>query len=140
MASVFGADVPAEAGPSFVADLMYLLSDRIPANAVRTRILFEQPWMSFRCRDALAKRGIGATPFEDEWPALRRHGQLVAAMNATDLIVIMLPKATIDDFVNGHRHSIVEQAVIAVGLKRTVLCNDYTALGTFISRRVEESP
>ena len=140
MAAVFGADVPGEAGPTFVPDALALLREYIPPVDMRPIVLFEQPWMSFRARHEFAKHGVASLPFEDQWPSLKRNSLTVAALNATDLIVIMLPEATINDFTNGHRHSIIEQAVIAMGLKRTVLCNNYTALGTFISRRIEESP
>jgi hypothetical protein len=140
MAAVFGADVPAEAGPNFVPELVDILHSHIPPLAINTQVLLEQPWMSFRARHELSKYGVGCIPFEDQWPTLSRNVQTVAAMNSTDIIVIMLPQTTLDDFENGHRHSIIEQAVIAMGLHRSVLCNNYTALGTFISRRLEESP
>jgi hypothetical protein len=139
MAVVFGADVPAEAGPNFVPELLGILHEHIPPLAIDTKIVFEQPWMSFRARPEFAKHGVACLPFEDEWPRLTRNAQTVAALNCTDMVVIMLPQTTLDDFENGHRHSIIEQAVIAMGLHRTVFCNNYTALGTFISRRLEES-
>jgi hypothetical protein len=140
MAAVFGADVPAEAGPTFASEALELLRTHIPPHATDTIVLFEQPWMAFRARHKFAEHGVAAVPFEDQWPSLKRNANTVAALNSVEVILFMLPQATIDDFENGHRHSIIEQAVIAIGLKRTVLCNNYTALGTFISRRLEESP
>jgi hypothetical protein len=135
MIALFGADTPKEAGKDFASDAHRFLTAMQPKYG--SFVMVESPWM----REQVSGKHpfFLSISFEEAWPSYSRNRTTVLALNKASATLFILPPNTIDDMEFGHRHSIIEQAVIALGLQRPMYCNNMTVLSALVARRIEES-
>ena len=101
------------------------------------QVLFELPWMQIAFGKRYPEVPFSCFCLEAVWPKMQQPTRWVAALNLSDSAVFILPPHTLtDEF--GYRHTIIEQAVVSLSLKRNVKSNDLATLSTLITRRLEE--
>lgn len=127
---VLGPEVPKDAPKDFALRVLDCLRGLMPKT-----IFVSSPWMV----RALEQVG-GATliAIEGLAPELREPGQVVAALNATSVVCVILPTNIHVEESGAHNHSIVRHAILAMALGRQVACDHPDLLSELVSRHLEE--
>lgn len=134
IAAVFGAEVPRDAGDFFHRNVREFISEFVEGDVV----IFEQPWMVINFSKRFPDAKFAVYCFESVWPKLSDSHRWIAAINCADLFIFELPPKTMDDEF-GYRHSIIDQAITAISLKREFKTTDPTLLANLIAKRLKES-
>jgi hypothetical protein len=139
--TLFGAKTPKEAGPEFRDDLKRIIQARpLHDGKSRTKVIVEFPWMAsfLDITDLPAKSAVYS--FEHVWSSVPYRNRWVAALNATDVAIFVIPKEIQENKDLSLNSPIIDCLVTAHALRRTIQSNVQPKdLAALIVDRLEES-